>query len=653
MDSCATGKGSSPISVAVSYARKFSRAFLALLALSSLVALSGIACEEVQERISPATPTSVSPTAAIPSEPTAKSSATSTTPGNTPMASGLVLPVAIAGAQADLPKYDRSTWRHWTDEDSDCQNARQEVLIAESKEDVTYETGDQCRVDSGLWEGPYTGKTVDDPGALDVDHMVPLANAHRSGAWTWEKERKREYANFLGYDNHLIATTSSANRSKGSKGPEEWRPALEDYWCVYAMDWVTIKNQWGLTVTELEYVALSEMLATCETTVLLQPGEGTPPAPPTPTVPPSLPTDLRYDPFGPDRDCGEFDTYEEAFAFYLAAGGPESDPHKLDVNSDGQPCESLPGGPSARESPASPADAAARFLGKALVPPDQEVECAATGPPQGSESNLPVDSGGGSTGTVCLSPSTPAPTILQSPTATVVPPTLVPTPPSPTSSPKQAPPTVPATPPRSPAPGVNCTSFSGWTDAQDFFLEHGGPDDDPYGLDGNRDGVACQSLPGAPSSVAGVSEPAVTPTPVPVATPQPTLVSPAFVDLPFDPTGPDRNCDDFSTWWDAQNFYLASGGPATDPHRLDNNGDGTACESLVGAPKDDPEPAAPDPEPLPNQAEFEDRDCSDFGSWQEAQDFFLAEGGPSDDPHRLDGDKDGEACESLPGAPKE
>ena len=202
----------------------------------------------------------------------------------------------------------------------------QEVLISESSIAVTFQSEDRCRVATGLWEGPYTGATVDDPGDLDVDHMVPLENAHRSGGWQWSPERKRQYANFLGYDNHLIATTSGANRSKGSKGPEEWRPPLEDYWCTYATDWVSIKNEWGLTVSEDEYVALSEMLATCETTVLLQPAQGTPPSPPTPTVPPSLPTDLRYDPFGPDRDCGDFDTYEEALAFFLAGWRPRRRP---------------------------------------------------------------------------------------------------------------------------------------------------------------------------------------------------------------------------------------------------------------------------------------------------------------------------------------
>ena len=40
--------------------------------------------------------------------------------------------------------------------------------------------------------------------------------------------------------------------------------------------------------------------------------------------------------------------------------------------------------------------------------------------------------------------------------------------------------------------------------------------------------------------------------------------------------------------------------------------------------------------------------CSDFGTKSEAQRFFEKAGGVGDDTNRLDGDKDGEACEDLP-----
>ena len=65
------------------------------------------------------------------------------------------------------------------------------------------------------------------------------------------------------------------------------------------------------------------------------------------------------------------------------------------------------------------------------------------------------------------------------------------------------------------------------------------------------------------------------------------------------------------------------------------------AKSLPGAPQDT---AASE-----SDGEFQDRNCSDFDTWQDAQDLFLAAGGPDSDPHHLDSDGDGNACESLPG----
>ena len=651
-----------------------------LLVFLLAASISGCLFESDQDP--PPGATQVSPTATVPAEPGAASTSTAlpagtaAVPRSTPSASGLVLPVSIAEVQSDLPQYDRQTWRHWIDEDSDCQNARQEVLIIESTVAVTYQSDERCRVATGVWVGPYTGTTVDDPGDLDVDHMVPLGNAHRSGAWNWDRERKREYANYLGYEDHLIATTSGANRSKGSKGPEEWRPPFEQYWCDYAVDWVTIKNEWGLTVTEAEYIALTEMLATCEMTVLLQPTQGMPPPSPVPTAavgpqtvtPPSpvptapaspqtaTPTDLRYDPFGPDRNCGDFDNYEEALAFFRAAGGPEADPHRLDSNGDGQPCETLPGGPSAEVQTAGPGLAASSVLGEGDAVEEDPV-CAGTGPLGSGSTHLLATPVAGSEGIDCDPLTAPAAHIVLSPASTPTL-TLTPTPtpanaPSPTPSPSPRPDPGLSVAEQTPVPAVNCSDFSNWRDAQDFFLSEGGPAEDPHGLDRNDDGVSCQSLPGAPDDDAAPNSPTPTPASPPEGPPisGTTPVLEALAQLPYDPSGPDRDCVDFTSWWDAQNFYLAAGGPDQDPHSLDHNGDGSACESLSGAPTQVSEPSL-DEQATPALApEIEDRNCADFSNWSEAQAFYLAAGGPNDDPHGLDHNGDGSACESLSGAP--
>ena len=105
---------------------------------------------------------------------------------------------------------------------------------------------------------------MDAPGDLDIDHLVPLKNAHDSGGWAWSSARKEDYANYLEDPGHLIAVTNTANRSKGAKGPEEWRPSDEGYWCKYATDWTEVKFEWGLTMSQGEAEAVITMLDTCE-----------------------------------------------------------------------------------------------------------------------------------------------------------------------------------------------------------------------------------------------------------------------------------------------------------------------------------------------------------------------------------------------------
>ena len=92
---------------------------------------------------------------------------------------------------------------------------------------------------------------------------MPLGNAHLSGAWAWSAQQKERYANHLADPQHLIAVTASANRSKGARGPEAWKPEDRSYSCQYAVDWITIKDNRGLTVTAQEHNALVEMINTC------------------------------------------------------------------------------------------------------------------------------------------------------------------------------------------------------------------------------------------------------------------------------------------------------------------------------------------------------------------------------------------------------
>ncbi len=176
------------------------------------------------------------------------------------------LRVAARGSDSE---YNRRDWRHWIDADRDCQNTRAEVLIGESVAPVSFapeDDGDQCRVISGQWVGPWTGEVFTDASDVDIDHHVPLGHAHESGGWRWDAERKRAYANDLADPASLQATSAAVNRSKGKQPPDEWRPDEAASWCRYAADWVTVKQNWELTVTASEVAALEDMLGMCKDT---------------------------------------------------------------------------------------------------------------------------------------------------------------------------------------------------------------------------------------------------------------------------------------------------------------------------------------------------------------------------------------------------
>ena len=159
--------------------------------------------------------------------------------------------------------YDRRDWRHWIDADHDCQDTRQEVLIAESEVPVEFADARRCRVRRGRWTCPYTGRTVTDPAELDIDHVVPLENAYRSGGARWSAEQKRDYANDLKEPEQLVAVIASANRQKGSKGPDQWLPPNAAFRCTYVAEWKAIKKRWGLASNDAEARAVVVIGAAC------------------------------------------------------------------------------------------------------------------------------------------------------------------------------------------------------------------------------------------------------------------------------------------------------------------------------------------------------------------------------------------------------
>ncbi|WP_326617651.1 HNH endonuclease family protein [Streptomyces decoyicus] len=157
--------------------------------------------------------------------------------------------------------YERDKFRLWDDADHDGCDTRQEVLIAEAVKKPR--EGKSCRLTGGSWKSYYDGKTLTNARQLDIDHVVPLAEAWDSGASKWTAERRELYANDLDSDRSLVAVSLGSNRSKGDKDPAEWMPPSEFAACTYVTDWVAAKLRWRLTADGAEKTKLKQVAASC------------------------------------------------------------------------------------------------------------------------------------------------------------------------------------------------------------------------------------------------------------------------------------------------------------------------------------------------------------------------------------------------------
>ena len=98
---------------------------------------------------------------------------------------------------------------------------------------------------------------------IDIDHLVPLREAHDSGAHGWERAKRIAYANDLTNPGHLIAVDAPTNRSKGDRDPAEGMPPNQDFHCAYVVAWVAVTRAWGLTLDQAEADAIGLVLAGC------------------------------------------------------------------------------------------------------------------------------------------------------------------------------------------------------------------------------------------------------------------------------------------------------------------------------------------------------------------------------------------------------
>jgi hypothetical protein len=164
---------------------------------------------------------------------------------------------ALPVARERRAGYDRDKFHAWVDADGDCRDTRAEVLVEESLRAVT---GD-CTIETGRWYSYYDAATWTNASDVDIDHLVPLAEAWDSGARTWTPRTRQRYANDLGDGRALVAVTDNVNQSKGDQDIAEWVP--DHGRCRYVREWTAVKTRWSLTVNRAEKQAMRRLANRC------------------------------------------------------------------------------------------------------------------------------------------------------------------------------------------------------------------------------------------------------------------------------------------------------------------------------------------------------------------------------------------------------
>lgn len=139
-------------------------------------------------------------------------------------------------------------------------NVREAALIDAGNNVVV---GNSCKIVSGQWSDPYVAKptAISDSSRLDLDHVVPLAHAWRSGAAALPSDKLRQIANDK---DNLILTSATENRSKGDQAIDSWFPQRNSVaYCDYAAKYATVVDRYDLTIDQEEYDQLDRMYGEC------------------------------------------------------------------------------------------------------------------------------------------------------------------------------------------------------------------------------------------------------------------------------------------------------------------------------------------------------------------------------------------------------
>ena len=177
------------------------------------------------------------------------------------------LAVRSADEASVVPDYDRQAFgQRWADTDHNGCDTRNDILARDLARPTFKPDTRDCVVLTGTLAEPYTGTTIqfqrgDKSSALvQIDHVVALADAWRSGAWQWDAQRRQEFAND---PENLLAVDGAANEDKSASSADQWLPPNVAFRCDYVKRQIAVKYAYGLSVTQAEQDAMATQLTTC------------------------------------------------------------------------------------------------------------------------------------------------------------------------------------------------------------------------------------------------------------------------------------------------------------------------------------------------------------------------------------------------------
>ena len=177
------------------------------------------------------------------------------------------LAVRSADEASVVPDYDRQAFgQRWADTDHNGCDTRNDILARDLARPNCKPGTRDCVVLTGTLAEPYTGTTIqfqrgDKSSALvQIDHVVALADAWRSGAWQWDAQRRQEFAND---PENLLAVDGAANEDKSASSADQWLPPNAAFRCDYVKRQIAVKYAYGLSVTQAEQDAMATQLTTC------------------------------------------------------------------------------------------------------------------------------------------------------------------------------------------------------------------------------------------------------------------------------------------------------------------------------------------------------------------------------------------------------